>query len=335
VKAGHFEVLDLSVDGKLSRTGQTFDLGPASHGEMVFTPDGAVGLVVLDEGAIGVVRFDGSGLPQVVHAAYRAKFDASTLTMAPEGDRVYVLSAQWRSVGGGIYRAKINCDGSLTEEGLVAESQLPYAMSYLPSPPRAVVVAADLLDSKPGNDVHLLSWPPSGGVIAGASAFGDDEAIVSSAALTADSRYLLIADDNAFSATAGNRLAAVEILNGGLRAAQVLTGFTDPAAVVTSPYADTALVLGGESNTISILDYDPSLPTPFKLRGALSTSGTPLLPVAAVMIRRGSLLGRTLIVENLSLRQVQFEKGGVVREVESFSLGTDAPAIPGAMGVQP
>jgi hypothetical protein len=43
----------------------------------------------------------------------------------------------------------------------------------------------------------------------------------------------------------------------GLRAAQVLTSFTDPAAVVTSPFADLALVLDGEGDEISRIAYDP------------------------------------------------------------------------------
>jgi hypothetical protein len=53
------------------------------------------------------------------------------------------------------------------------------------------------------------------------------------------------------------------------------------------------------------------------------------------MIRRGSLAGRVIVAENLSLRQVQLDKGGVVKEVELFGLGKGVAAIPGAIGVQP
>ena len=116
----------------------------------------------------------------------------------------------------------------------------------------------------------------------------------------------------------------------------MLTGLKDPAALVASPWADTALVLGAEANAITILEYNPSsAATPFSVRGPLAASSTPQLPSVAVLIRRGTLTGRVIVAENLALRQVQLDKGGVVKEVELFSLGKGNSAIPGALGVQP
>jgi hypothetical protein len=334
-KTNLFEVLELSQGGKLAKTGATFSLGVAVDGEIHFTPDGALGLVAQDDGSIGVFRLD-AGAPQVVHAAFKGKGYISRLVLSEDGQRVYGLSSQWRNVGGGIYSLRINCDGTLTDEGLLAASKLPYALARLAAPSaKALVVAKDLLASKAGDDVHLVdlaSTPPT--LIAGARAFGDDEAIVSNAALTSDGRYLLIADTNMFG---GNRVAAVELTSaGGLRAAQVLKGLSDPAAVVASPISDVALVLNGEANTISILDYTPSdATTPFKLRGPAATSSKPQLPLVAVRITRGSLAGRVIIAENVALRQLQLTAGGGVSEVEHFSLGSGLTAIPGALGVQP
>jgi len=337
-KVGLFEVLDLSIDGKLSTSGQTFTLAAAAtDGEIVFTPDGRIGVVVLEDGSLGVFRLDAAG-PQVVHAGFQGKFYASALTLAPDGQRLYVLDSEWRNIGGGIYSVKIGCDGTLTDEGLVAASKLPYAMLLLAAtaPAQAVVVAKDILSSTAKTEVHLVNLTPTPAWVSGVDAFGDEEAIVSSAALTADGRYVLAADASIFSST-GSRVAVVEVLaTGTLRAAQVLTGLKDPAAVITSPHNDTALVVGCEANKITVLDYNPaSTTTPFSVRGAVTTSTSPQLPSTAVMIRRGALTGRVIIAENVSLRQLQLAKGGAVTETQLLSLGSGVTAIPGALGVQP
>jgi hypothetical protein len=336
-KSPDFEVLTLSTSGKLSKTGQTFALGAhAGDGQIAFTPDGEVGLVALGDGTVGAFRFHSSGQVQVLHSALQTSAYASRVVMGPAGVRAYLLSSQWRENGGGVYSLKIACDGTLTEEGLVAASKLPYAVSFLDqTPDKALVVAKDILTSPPGNDVHLVSLV-SKKVIAGVDAFGDDDAIVSWAALTHDRRYMLIADNAAFSATAGDRVAAVEVLTGKLRAAQVLTGFSDPSSVVTSPHDNAAIVLNAMGNQITILDYDPSdSAKPFAVRGPLAGSSKPQLPVDAVMITRGILTGRVLITENTTIRQVQFGQGGEVTEVELFRLGSGVTAIPGAIGIQP
>jgi hypothetical protein len=336
-KASVFSVLTLPVSGKLADTGQTFSLGSrASSGEIVFTPDGEVGLVALENGTVGVFTFDAAGQVQVIHPALQTAGYTTRVVMGLDGQRAYLLSAQWRNNGGGVYSVKINCDGSLTDEGLVAASKLPYTMALLEGQPRALVVADDILSSQAGHDVHLLGLGASWSVLAGVDGFGDDEAIVSNAALTADQRFLLVADISVFSSTAGNRVAVVEILaNNQLKAVQVLKPLTDPASVVASPYNNAALVLNGEGNAITVLDYMPQVSPPFKVRGPLAASSKPLLPIDAVMVGRGALKGRVLVTENTAIRQVQFEASGQVSESELFSLGSGYTAIPGAIGIQP
>jgi len=335
-KAPRFEVLQLSAAGKLSGSNLTFDLASrAIDGEIVFTPDGKVGLVVLEDGTVGVFTLDGAGNPTVVHMGLKLTGYASRVALSPDGQRAFILSSQWRNVGGGIYGAKINCDGTLTDEGLVAASKLPAALLHTASG-QALVVARDVLSSKAGDDVHLLNLGSPWSVVAGADAFGDDEAIVSWAALTADGKYLLAADNNGV--TAGNRVAVTQVLPGQLKPAQVLTSTTvikDPTSIATSPYDNAAVVLGAMANQITVLDYTPGGNPPFSIRGPLATSSKPQLPVDTVMIRRGALKGRVLVSENLSIRQIQFEASGQVTEVELFKVGSGNAAIVGAIGVQP
>ncbi len=337
-KSSLFEVLELSAAGKLSRVGRTFHLGAgASAGEIAFTPDGEVGLVAIEGGALGVFKLDSGGNVQVLHQSFKGGWWANSVVMAPTGDRAYVLSAQWRNVGGGIYSVKIGCDGTLTDEGMVTASKLPYAMRFPDpaQPTRAALVAQDVLASKVGDDVHLLTLGPSPTLLAGVDAYGDDKAIVSWAALTQDRRYLLAADNSLL--TSNHRVAVVELTAGGtLRAAQVLTGFKDPAAIVTSPFHNAALVSEAQGNVLTLLGYDPTnSATPFTDKGTVPTNSKPQLPADMVQISRGTLQGRVLVAENVAIRQVQFTAAGGVTEVELLSLGNDSLAIPGAIGVQP
>ena len=332
-EAPDFEVLSLSKDGKLGKTGKTFQLGVATSGEIVFTPDGEVGLVPLKDGTVGVFKLDASGTPKVVQASLKTTAWADRLVVDPEGDRVYLLSTQWRNNGGGIYRLRVGCDGTVTDEGLVTASKLPAAMIFLAGGARVALAAMDVLTSAAGADAHLLDWGAPPTLVAGADAFGDDEAIVSSMALTRDGRYLLLADSSMF---AGKRLAAVEVQTSGLRAAQLVTPFADPAKVITSPHSDVALVLEGEGDSIKVLDYHPtSASAPFTIRGSLTVSSKVQLPFEASRLTQGQLAGRVIIAENVALRQVQLAKDGSATEIELFSLGTTEAAIPGALGVQP
>jgi len=337
-KSPSFEVLLLSKDGKLSKTGETFTLDAAAvGGEIVFTPDGKVALAALEGGTVGVISLDAAGKATVIEKALKTTAYTSRVVMGPEGRRAYLLSSQWRRHGGGVYSVKINCDGTITEEGLVAASKLPYAMTLVgaPAPSRALVVAKDILGSKAGDDVHLIGLGASWSLLAGVDAFGDDEAIVSAAALTPDERFLLVADNAGFSATGGDRVAVVELAGNTLKATQVIKPIGDPAAIVASPHGNAALVLGAMSNTIALLSYDPAAAPPFKLAAAPQITGKPQLPTDAVMIRRGTLNGRVLITENQSIRQLQFETSGALKEIELFSLGSGMTAIPGAIGIQP
>jgi hypothetical protein len=333
--ASGWELLDLSAAGAVAPTGASVQMGRATEGRMVFTPDGRIGLAAQEDGTIGELRLDDAGQATVIEARRKGDWSASSLVMDPSGARVWVLDAQWRESGGGVYGLAIGCDGALRDEGLYAAAKLPYAMALLAGGDRAVVYARDLLDSTAGDDVHLLrlSTPPER--IGGASAFGDDEAIVSAIAVTPDEKFALIADNNAFS-SAPNRIGVVAIDAAGVRAVQVLSPVADPVALAVSPFGNAALVVSGFGNAIRSLRYDPTSATaPFTLGGELTYVGKkPQLPGAAVVIGAGPLRGRVLIAENGGVRQVDFQPDGTIVDRGLTSLGAGTESVVGALGVQ-
>jgi hypothetical protein len=332
-----YEVLVLSEDGELSTTEHTFELVRANIGLIAFTPDGEVGIAVSeDDGTLGAFKLDGSGSPEVTAVSFDPGGYASSVVMDPSGERVYALSSQWEVHGGGIYSVAIECDGTLTAEGQVAPSQLPYTLTFLPgSPLRAVTAAGTILASAAGHDAHLLLWgmPPS--YVGGADAFADDEQIVSTAAATPDGRFVLIGDNGMFSDP--NRVAVVEVLEDGLRYVQTLAPLEDPMAIVVSPFENAALAVSGFGNAIFAIGYDPdNASAPFTLGLEIAYAGNrPALPAGAVMVERGSLRGRVLIAENVSVRQVQFNSDGTITDLGAEDMGSGTENMVGAIGMQP
>jgi hypothetical protein len=334
--AAVYRVLTLSADGELSETDTTFELGRARGGAIAFTPDGKLAFVAQDDGTIGVVAFDDDeAAPRVVHAGVDGVY-AGAVTVAPDGDRLYVLDQQWREHGGGIYQRAIGCDGSLGAAELVLAAKLPEAMFALPGADRLLVVARDVLDTTGDRDAHLVAMDGAPTVIGSVDAFPDDEALVSSAALSHDGRYLLIADNSELSGIP-NRIAAVEIRDDGLAARQVLTPIEDPYRVLSSPFGDAALVVSGYGDALFALDYRPGDEEPYAVRGELSYVGPrPMLPGDAVMIERGALRGLVLVAEVGGVRRVRFGAAGAVTDLGVLEIGGGGVAgLIGALGVAP
>lgn len=191
--SNRWEVLSLSTAGAIATTGTTFEMGRGNEGRIAFTPDGAIGVAAQDDGTLGIFAIDEAGAVTVIEPGWNAAgaFYAASVVMAPDGARVYVLDSQWRDNGGGIYPVALDCDGAPSLEGRTVAGKLPYELVL--SGDRALVAAADVLDSAAGHDAHLLAWPEPA-VIAGADAFAEDMQIVSAAAVTADGDYFLIGD---------------------------------------------------------------------------------------------------------------------------------------------
>lgn len=333
--ANRYEVMTLSATGELSRAGSAlFDMGRSIEGDIVFTPDGELGLVAQEDGSIGVFRL-GSGAPEVIHARFRDGFYASRIVVAADGATALVLDANFPENGGGLYRVAIGCDGRLQNLGKVFASKLLYGLARLASG-EWLAVARELLGSPQGEMAHRLSAAETPARLGGVDPFGDEEAIVSALALSRSGRYALIGDNNSFSGLP-NRIAVVELADGGLRRAQVVTPLNDPVAIVASPFDESALVASGFGNAIFRLRHDAtSASNPYVNAGALTYRGArPQLPANAVLIERGPLRGRVLVSENLGVRQVQFEVDGGVTDLGLTSTGTGSEAIVGIVGVQP
>jgi hypothetical protein len=336
-KVGNYEVFTLSASGELRRPQVKFKMGIGMFGEIIFTPDGEVGLVALENGTIGVFRFDSEGKVHVVHEAFKGKFYASSLAMDPSGKRAYVVDVNWRNNGGGIYSVGIGCDGTLTDEGQLAPSKLARAMLLFgnTTPQMGLVAARDILSSPANTNVHLLDMSAVPALIDSVDAFGDDEAIISAAAITLDGRFGLFGDNNIFSGIP-NRVAIAEITNRKLQAHRVISPIKDPAAIVASVYNNAIMIASGEGNAIYNMSYNPSASTPFGTPVAVTYKGpSPKLPGAAHQILRGSLTGRVLISENVGIRQLQFEQSGQLTDLGSFDLGSGYTSIVGVIGVQP
>ena len=331
-EATGYEVLDLSASGALTRPGRRFQLGRATQGAIAFTPDGKVGLVAQVDGTVGVFTLDATGVPAAVHAGFDGGFFASQIVVDPSGDRAWVLDERWRENGGGIYGLGIGCDGELTSTGLVAAAKMPAALSVFGN--RALVAAADILGSVPGNDVHLLEWSDAPTLLVGVDAFGDDDAVVGGAALSADGGTYLVGDVNALSSVP-NRVAVVAVEPSGLQVVNVVSPVEDPQAIALSPFGDVAVVASGLGEALIVLDGGGAGGT-WQVRGEVVYQGAgPQLPSEFAMISRGQLQGRVLVAEVTSIRQLAFRASGEVEDVGSLPLGSGFDHIVGAVGVTP
>ena len=329
-----YSVLALSESGELSATGTSFTMGTGSGGTIAFTPDGEVGVLAQKDGTVGIFRLADDGSVAVIEAAYDGAFYAASVVADPAGTHVWVLDAQWRESGGGIYRLDLDCDGAVIGDRLVAPSKLPYAMAMRDGA-HALVGAYDVLGSAAGDDAHLVRLDGTPAALTGADAFGDDEAIIASGALTANARHFLLGDNSAFSGIP-NRVAVVSVDGDALAPVQVLTPIEDPVAIVASPFDDAAIVASGFGDAIFVLDYAPDASTPFTLRGELAyTGGPPQLPGGAVLVERGSLEGLVLVAENVAVRRVRFDGGGTVTDLGPTVIGSGVENVVGALGVTP
>ncbi len=326
-----YEVLRLGADGVLSSNGvSTFTMGKAFEGEIAFTPDGEVGLIAQDDGTVGVFRLDAAGNATVVHPGFSGGFYAARVLVDEGGTRALVVDSQTVGNGGGVYALDIGCDGSLSGETPLIAGDLPYDLAPLGGG-EWVAYARSLPGAATGNDVHLVTIGDSVTVGAGVDAFpSDDDAIVYDVAVTSEGAFALVADANAFGT--GNRVAVVDLGPGSLSRVTELA-VTDPASIAVSPHGDAFLVTSFSGDALFAGVYDATSVTSFA--ELAYSGGGPQLPGNAVTITRGSLSGLTLVAENLGVRRVRFQGGGVVTDLGRVPLGAGSDSIAGAIGVQP
>lgn len=329
-----YERLSLAPGGALSPTGTRFEMGKPTDHEIAFTPDGELGFAAQDDGSIGVFRIEADGSVTVLEAGLTGDYYAESVTVSTDGKTLYVVDTNFPENGGGVYAMPIGCDDTLGPAAKLVESK--NAEMLIPFGDGQAILAARAAgpDSPVPSHVHRLSLPST--VDASVDAFGDDEALISWAALTRNGKHVLIGDNSAFG-TGPNRVAAVEVTAAGLEARQVFTDIDDPYSIATSPFDDTAVVTSGFGDGIFVLDYDPgNAAAPFSVRGELDYATTgPQLPGALTMIKRGALDGLVLVADVRGVYQVAFQPDGGVLDLDVLSLGEENADIVTGIGAQP
>jgi len=323
-------VLDVGPDGLTDR-GTRVPLGWDRGGGLAFTPDGSIGITALDDGTLGVVAVEPDGTVSVVQSGFDPGTYTTALAVDPSGEVVWLVNPNWPESGGGLYRAGIDCTtGAIGPAQRVVEAKNPAAI-VLASPDRGLLVGREIPGAGSGADVALLDLD-SGAVITGVDAFGDEDAIVSHAALSG-SDWLLIADHAEFSGIP-NRIASVRVERDGLGASGLVPNLLDPMTVVPNPVGPGALVPSGYGDRYWLLDEDS---TGWSLAGTVASNDpAPVqLPEHAVAITRGALAGRVLAVEVGGIRSLDLDPAGTARLGPVLGLGSGYAGIPGALGVQP
>ncbi len=332
-KANLYEVLELSSEGALTRTNETFEMARGLS-EIAFTPDGEVGLVAQEDGSVGVFTFDAAGKVRVVHAAFTGQFYPSHVVVSRDGARAFLIDPQTANNGGGVHEVRIGCDGSLTYVGLTVPGGQAHAMALLPTnPDRAVLVAGAAFDSASGDYAHTLDLSMATPKrLASGPVFGDSDAIASWVAVTPDGKWALVTD-NGFAM--GSRMAPVALDT--MKPAPTMT-VANPAAVVMSPFGNAALLLESDGeDALRALTYDPAkTDAPFTLgpEVAYKDGKKTELPLIAFAIDRGSLKGRVLVAENQAVRQLVFAPDGAITDLGTTTF-EGFTGIVGSLGVQP
>lgn len=328
-------LLRLGTDGNLSWTGERFTMGRATGGVVAFTPDGRLGIAVQEDGSLGVFAIEEDGLVRVVHEGFRGGFYGDQVRVVGEGSRALVLDAEWAESGGGVHQVDILCDGTLRDQGRRLPARLPRALLPLPGGP--FLLAAWFPEGLPAEagDVHLYDLDGTPRRLGGGQAFPDD-AIIGGAAATADGSLVLLGDVSEFSGR-DTAIAVMEVRGDSLEKRQVISPFEDPVSIVAAPRGGTLLAASGYGDALWVLEQVPGEPdSPIRVRGRLATpGGKPQLPGSMVVVERGALAGRVLVVEVTGIRQVHLSADGSATDLGVTSLGGGVEGIPGALGIQP
>ncbi|MFO0548540.1 MAG: hypothetical protein U0271_09145 [Polyangiaceae bacterium] len=331
---GSYEVLSLASDGELTTTGTHFTMGPPADRPIRFTPDGAIGFAIQDDGSIGVFRLDQSGAVTVVVPRLVGDFYAESVALDPTSSTLWILDPNWPESGGGLYPSLLSCDGVLTPGALALPAKNGVDVFFAPN--GDLLFASRSLDAM--NVEHLQRAQSSAPftVVASADAFGDDEAITSYMALTRGKKHVILADNHDYSPPA-QRVAAIPVTADGLGAAQTLEDVVyDPYSIAVSPFDNAVIVTSGFGDGIFVFDYEPTSSAPLTLRGELPYAGAPpQLPGALTSVERGPLDGRTLIADVRGVYSVQFKQDGTVDDLGVFDLGGGNENIVSGIGVQP
>ena len=328
--ANGYDVLAVATDGKISNTGTSFSMATAVSGEITFTPDGKVGLLAQKDGSVGVFTLDGL-TPTVVHAKFTGNFYADSVTVDPTGQFAYIVDGNFRNNGGGLYKSRIGCDGTLSTPERVVESKLAKWMLY-DSATTALVVARDVGNSAAGADAHRINVAAPTTVLAGTDAFGHDEASVGGGYWSAERNTLWIGDTSQFSGIP-DKVAIVSTVGGLSNVGAVV--IDDAAGIRVSPFADLGVVSSGFGDAIFVVDRG-GVAGAYRVAGKVTYMGAaPQLPSGMAMIERGALKGHVFVAEVAGVRHLVFGSAGGVTDVGSFAFPSGVEGIVGAIGIAP
>ena len=332
-----WELLQLASDGTMSRPGVTWEMGRATEGEVVFTPDGQVGLVPQENGSLGVFTVSGTTVSVRETDFGRQDFFASAVVVEPSGERAWVVDDSLRNNGGGLHEITIDCStGAVAVTGRVLPADRADALLLHPEEGGlGLIVASDVLDLTGPIDAAMVRLEGEGEAFGGIGLFPDTQASRSAAAWTHDTEHVLVTD-NSTTSTVDNRIGVGRVTEAGLEAVQVLAPVQDPWDVETSPFDDVALVSSRLGDAVFQVTYDAAADPPFALAGEVAYTGSPpARPKHMQSIDRGSLAGTVLLAETQGVRQLSFAGSGSVTDGGLYSLGTGRTNIVGAFGVQP
>lgn len=327
-------VLTLAADGTLTDTGETVTGGRTYLNPGVFTPDGSLGVVALDDGSLTIFSVDDVGGVEVVEAGWTSGFYAGAVGMDASGERLYVADQNTVDNGGGLYVIDLDCETGLPSvptdlpvdaAGWLVPGRLP--ATVLPLPGRFDRVA--MVGGVDGNDLTLVD-STTGDVLDAIDVFGDD-ASLAFGAVTPAAELILLTDISAWS-DEDNSIAAVAI-DGDTLTAAGRTDLFDGVGLAVGPLGTTAVVSSGYADDILRLGLDATSAAAVSVAGSLSTSGgSPQLPGGMVTVQRGSLAGHTLVAEVTGLRSVMIGIDG-----EALDLGVTGGRVgnPAGILVQP
>jgi len=332
-----WQVYPLLADAMLGASRGTFDMGPAGRafsGKVAFREGGAIGVTVHDRGEVGVFALDGDGKATVLMAA--TDLGPYVDEVVVRGDEVYLVDSNWPNNGGGIYRANLGCDGTIGEVEFLYPTKLAAGLRFIDVAGAGgvehLLAAREAVTTDLGH-VHRVAF--SSGAwrrIGGVDVFGDDEAIMSSLAVTEDGRYALVGDNSAFSGVP-NRVGVAGLSPMVAKAA--LSPFDDPFDLVVSPFDDAVLVVLGFANRVNVVTYDGDAATPFVNAGSPAyTTQFPQLPADAMRVG-GDHEDVVFVIENTAIRRFRFEGDGTVTDLGRVIEGEGYTSIPGALGIQP
>jgi hypothetical protein len=254
------------------------------------------------------------------------------LHVSEDGSRLFVLDTQTPNNGGGLYELRIGCDGALGAAKKLGEADAMGAFAPIAGDRFFGGAGAAFGDRTHDTFTFGVSADAVVSVQAATTVFRE-RTIVTDAAVSSDGKLGVLACGN--SLAGGSQVVAVSL--GATLEKRNTLAIESASSIVPSPFGNAFLLTTSDPDSVRVLAYDASnSAAPLSLRGELAYRFVrPQLPTSATVISRGKLKGRVLMVENLAVRQVQFQPDGTATDTAKFSFGEGVESIVGAMGVTP